>query len=980
MTIDQHRNRATLPAWNHVVTPHNDIIQGNLSMDTYAVNLSKVVQGDNTVRTIYRDAHAFFEATYLTAELRRILSDVLGVLSGNNGDRVLQLRTPFGGGKTHTLLSLYHLARSRQQLSDLPDLSTLPDPGSVRIAVISGVEMGAADVNAQRRRTLWGELAWQIGGPEGYSLVAEQDRLGVAPGGEIITRLIGDAPTLLLLDEVLLYVENAMAVVVGESTLGRQTMTFLQRLTEVVAASSHAAMVYSLQASEQESGGNLELLGILSKLVQRLNAIREPVSGDEVLQVVQRRLFSVLGDDILRQQVAGAYAEVYRGFLLAGGTSSAESHQQAEQLRGRILLSYPFHPALLDLMRERWSALPSYQRTRGALQFLATAIHALWTGNLQTQPLLGPGDVPLSDGQVRTSFLAQVGEPLQYDAVMQADLLGPHAGSHTVDALLVQESPHLQSYLPGTRIATAALLYSFGGSNQIERGVYENELLSACLAPGLDRNILQTTIHDLNERLLYLHRRELRYRFETQPNLNKMIIDENQRRNDEEIEQRLRIEFGKVTNNERGAIVWPNDTHEVRDRLAEFQIVYLPPSWLDTHPDREKQEQGMRRFIENCGNGPRQYRNGLTLAVPERHMLDSAQNAVRLILTLELLQSQSKQRQLTPQQEAELAERRRNIENELRGALSQLYPIVYTPQSSEQVRQTYILDPLTVQSYSQAPQLHIRIREALDNRVVWGSVQPSKIVAQIKLNEQEPIERQYYSVAALLTCFFRYYNFAHIWNEQVVRNAIKIGIKNRIFAYVANARKDSEGAIILGGSATTTIHFGKDIPVHEIDMGEGAFLLSAAYAQQLLTPPAPLKVESFNEHTSTTNDGNQSGAIQPQPYSGEGNYGDKTIIHEPPLPPITTSTPAVSTTKPVAPGRGGQHYRLTLKIQPGDFFEVTKALEKLFEQAASMETIVTVIATAKAGQPFTANTLHNIVVEPMVEESSVVVLEERVEE
>src|SRR5438132_7962952 len=137
-------------------------------------------------------------------------------------------------------------------------------------------------------------------------------------------------------------------------------------------------------------------------------------------------------------------------------------------------------------------------------------------------------------------------------------------------------------------LATAALLYSFGGSSQLDLGVFENELLSACLCPGLDRNILQTALHDLNERLLYLHRRELRYRFETQPNLNKMIVDENQRRSSEEIEVRLRQECGKAIGNERGAVVWPNDTHEVRDRLPEFQVVYLSPLWLDAHPDKEK--------------------------------------------------------------------------------------------------------------------------------------------------------------------------------------------------------------------------------------------------------------------------------------------------------------------------------------------------------------------------------------------------------
>ncbi len=972
MTTHRHTSGAELVPWNRVVTPHIDIVQGQLSMDTYAANLGKVVQGDNSVRPVYRDAHAFFEATYLTTELRRILMDVLAVLAGRSGDRVLQLRTPFGGGKTHTLLSLYHLARSRHLLGDISDLSDLPDPGQVRLAVISGVDIGAADTSnphTSHRRTLWGELAWQIGGPEGYGQVAEQDRLGVAPGGDVLARLLGDAPTLLLLDEVLLYVENAMGVVVGESTLGRQTIAFLQRLTEVVAASPRAVMVYSLQASEQEAGGNLELLGILGKLVQRINAIREPVSGDEVLRVVQRRLFANLGDENHHEQVASAYAEVYRGFLMAGGTSAQVAQQQADQLRSRIAQSYPFHPALIDLMRERWGSLPSYQRTRGALQFLATAIHALWAGNVQTQPLLGPGDVPLADGQVRATFLAQVGEQTQYDAVLQADLLGPHAGARTVDDLLVQESPHLQAYLPGTRIATAALLYSFGGKSQQEYGVYEHELLSVCLAPGLNRNILQTALHDLNERLLYLHRRELRYRFETQPNLNKMIIDENQRRSGEEIEERFRIECSKAIGNERGAIVWPNDTQDVRDRLSEFQIVYLSPSWLDTHSDRERQERGMQHYIEQYGNGPRNYHNGLALAAPDRRMVDAARNAVRLILTLELVQSQSTQRQLSPQQQAELVERKRNAENELKGAISQLYPVVYTPQNSEQRGQTYVLDALTVQSYSSAPQLHTRIKEALRNRVVWDSVQPSKIAAQTQLNEQQPLERQYYAVTALVSCFFSYYSFAHIWDEKVVRQAIVVGIKNRTFAYAANARKDEQGNLHFGGPVATSIQFGKDVPAHEIDMGEGAFLLSAVYATQLLTPPKVEPVVTVPEDT-------QPGRQSPPEYSPPAEGGSKTVLNEPPTPGVSTVPPS----EPVAPCRGGQRYHLRLRCKPTDFYEVMKALEKLNDRAMSMNIAVAVVATAKPGATFVANTMHNLVVEPMTEESEVFVEQELVEE
>jgi len=342
---------------------------------------------------------------------------------------------------------------------------------------------------------------------------------------------------------------------------------------------------------------------------------------------------------------------------------------------------------------------------------------------------------------------------------------------------------------------------------------------------------------------------------------------------------------------------------------------------------------------------------------------------VRLILTLELLQGQKTQLQLTPQQEAELAERKRKAENELKGGISQLYPIVYTPQYSEQQGQTYFLDPLTVQGYSQAPQLHTRIKEALHNRVVWDSLQPSKLTTLVRLNEQEPVERQYYTVAALVSCFFSYYNWTHIWNEKVVRQAIKVGIKNRTFAYVANARTNDQGNLILGSPAATALQFGKEVAAHELDMGEGAFLLSAAYAQQLLAPPVLPKVEE--KPTPPIDD--QTGEQPPQLYEGEAG---KTSVHEPARPTI----PVVPLGRPVTPGRGGQRYRLRLQIKPEDFFEVTKALERLNDRSAIMDTTVTVIATAKPGQPFIANTMHNLVVEPMVEESNAKVLEEQVEE
>ena len=352
-----------LRPWTEVAVPHEDILRGELEMATYAADLGAVARGDPKCHRVYRDPVVFFHATYLTTALRSVLRDVLHVLSGGAGDRVLQLRTPFGGGKTHTLVALYHLARARAALRDQADLTALPDPGPTRVAVLSGVDL---DPTVGRRidggphlRTLWGELAWQLGGPEAYELVREQDAARAAPGGDALRRLLEGPPTLLLLDEVLIYVENAKAIPLGDTTLARQVMVFLQRLTEVVRGLDRGAMVYSLQASVHEAARDESLLAELDHLVTRIDAKREPVSGDDVMRVVQRRLFQQLGDPDTRRAVAAEYAALARRLREATAGSAAEradSAHEAEQLEQRILASYPFHPDLLDLMYHRWGA------------------------------------------------------------------------------------------------------------------------------------------------------------------------------------------------------------------------------------------------------------------------------------------------------------------------------------------------------------------------------------------------------------------------------------------------------------------------------------------------------------------------------------------------------------------------------------------------------------------------------------------------
>ncbi len=185
-----------LKPWTQVVTPHPDILEGRLDTSTYAASLGGVVRQDSNCPKVYRDAREFFAATYLTKELRKLLEDVLRGLKGEAGDRVLQLRTPFGGGKTHALLSLYHIATNRDRLQGFPELATLPDPGNVKVATFIGLDMGASTgiqiENGPRILTPWGYLAWQIGGAETYNLVETEDSQRIAPGNDALRKIFGD--------------------------------------------------------------------------------------------------------------------------------------------------------------------------------------------------------------------------------------------------------------------------------------------------------------------------------------------------------------------------------------------------------------------------------------------------------------------------------------------------------------------------------------------------------------------------------------------------------------------------------------------------------------------------------------------------------------------------------------------------------------------------------------------------------------------
>lgn len=952
-----------LKPWHQIAIPHKDIRDGKLDMSVYAASLGAVVRQEPKCPPVYRKAPDFFAATYMTAELKALLSDVLKVLNGGEGDRVLQLRTPFGGGKTHALISLYHITKHRQQLQAMADLAHLPDPGPVQTIAFIGLDLDASTgtqmPDGPRVLTPWGYLAWQLGGAETYALVEAQDRARIAPGNDVIRELLRDRTVLILLDEFLVYVENAMGMDIGDSTFGRQVLTFMQKLTEVVRDQAHTAMVYSLQASVQEAVGNEGLLSTLDKLVNRIDAKKEPVSGDEVMKVVQRRLFESVGDPDVIDAIARDQADLLFNFLKNQEDAEytpQEAKQQADLLAERIKISYPFHPDLLDLMYHRWGSLPSYQRTRGALQFLARVIYALRAAN-STSLLISPGDIPFTDEGVRGAFFSQVGEREQYSAVLAADLTGRTAKVKAVDQQIAEDSPALAHLQVGSRIAAAILMYSFGARGGEDRGVMEQDITAACLAPNLERSTLKTALNSLRDHLLYLHYVGKRYRFETKPNLNKLVADEESKVDSDDVLEYLKTSLGKLISGGRGrSILWPKDSVAIPDRTTEFTIVYLGAEWSDK--SREAAVAEALQWVEYRGNDKREYKNALAFVIPSQSQLDKARKATRNALALDSLIDQKAKYKFTLEDIDELKEKSKDSKNAISSALRRLYDDVLLPVPGDPIR----IEVMDLRSQLNTSQnLQERVLDLLKNHV-FDSMTVGKLVRLANLSETD---RQYVVGDDLVSYFFRFPNYPKMLSPGGIKQAIVQAIAQGQLGYVPYMTVPADGQPQVENPAL--VSFDKAIPLDELDLS--GFLLAPALAQQLAyVAPGP---ETTNPiHHGTAGEGGSS-QVNPEldpgdiadtgtPSSSESTDGREYVTQG------QTSSITKTVLVEVAGGTKQAHsYQIRTNIDKAKLFSFFKVLQALSDRADTMTVEVTV--RAQTTQGFEPGWISNAIEEPLDE-------------
>jgi hypothetical protein len=965
-------NTRALRPWTDLVKLHPDVEAGALTEAVFAIDLGAIASGDPNVPVVNRDPEAFFRATYLTSDLQKLLEEVLASLAGKSGyNRVLKLRTPFGGGKSHTLAALLHAARKREALDAIPEAKGFARPQNVAVAVFDGEKFDARngkELDSGRTiRTMWGWLAWQIDPEKAFPIVAQHDEDRVAPGGDVIrdvlTKGAGGRPVLILLDEVLKYMERAAAVAVLDSTLQRQAKDFFQNLTVEVSGSTNAALVYSLTWSAREALGNVALLAEIDKLAARVDQLREPVTGDEVLPILQRRLLGAPPDPTVATEVATAYQEVVTGMRRAHAETPAERQQAEEEgrlLRDRMRAAYPFHPALIDVMRERWTAVDAFQRTRGALRFLASCMHSL-KKNGGAQSLLGPGDVPLKDVDVRVKMLKELGVQNDYDPVITADIEGPNARAKRIDERMARETPVLASVKPATRLATAILLYSFGGlrregagdAETLPPGVTESELLAACVGPDLDNITATAVLSELRNACLYLHYDGVRYCFKKDPNVTKLIEDAEQSVSREEaqgqgrgpVRDKIKEMLDARLAGHHRAVVWPGKSQDVPDEEPRFLVAYLPLEFAgESKAERERQA---KEFLSKYGDRPRRFRNGLGLAIPDKKQIEALRRAVRYLLAIERVEAKKQQHRLTKDQLDQLKERKRTEEAAAESCFRDLYAAVWLPRVEggeidlERVERGG--RPL------QATGIHERIMELLTSvgtPRVHGSVTPRKIAERVKLGEvvgqassllnagQRPAPLLGIKASEVLESFFRDIAPPRLESSNVLRKGIARGVTEGFFAYTSG----SPPALGPDGKFQVVrdkVVVGRTLAEDEVDF-ESGFVMVPAAVPEAAAPPGAVPTEP--------------GVPTPAPGT-----------------PVQLAVPGgAPTPAPGTPAAGRQStVRLKFKATRDQIFKAFPAIANLADKSNDRKVTISVEGTSSEG--FDPSWLRNAVEEPLDE-------------
>lgn len=864
------RRLFVLPTLFDVCTPREDVLQGNLSDADFAADLASVLRGQ-AVRE-YQDPVAFFANTHPTRGLRNLLSNICLRLTGDMDQitAIYRLDTNFGGGKTHALIALSHVARGVRQVPNINEFlkpNLLPrEP--VRVAAFDGENADPVNGHALGdgicAYTPWGELAYALGGVEGYKRIQNSDTTRIAPGSDTLRELIAGKPALILLDELSVYLRKQTGTGQLKMAAGQLT-AFLTALFKAVESSPRTALVYTLaigkkdqkatDAYSQENQVIADMMLEAESVSARKATLLDPTEEDETVKVLRRRLFAHI-DEQGAHRIIQAYARLWDV-----NREALPSFGLADKRLEEFEAGFPLHPELIATLKEKTSTLNNFQRVRGMLRLLARTVCRLWRNRPAHTCAVHLHHIDLTFSPIRQEITTKLGQSAFVPA-LKADIAAVEG-----DAPSLAEQMDASVYAglcPYASCVARTIFFHTLAFNDNLKGADPSEICYAILAPDLDISFVTDAIRRFRQESAFMDDHPNKpLRFLAEPNLTQIIHQQERRINPQDVRSRLNDTIRELfKGRDFQPVAFPGLPNEVADSsdkpllvILGYEAVSLDGSALTPAvPDLVCR---LYKYRNNDGTA-RINRNNLVFIVADTGKVEEMKGLMRHRLALEDLQDPALQQDLAPHQQAQLKERYQKSRQELAIGIQQAYRHLFYPTNTVQqngqnvtLAHTSIDLPNTAANPGSGQAHIIRILESLgklhrDEKQAYDTPY---------LVNKTPLKQGFISTIELYNEYRRNTGFALLANDSVLKKAITNGINSGDLVY-------KKGDLI----------WGKGDPLAEIEFSDQAQILTSKYAGENKIWPRPAP-----DTTGNSGGGNGDG-------NGDGQKDDK---HDPkpPLPP-----------------------------------------------------------------------------------------------
>lgn len=767
-----------LKPWREVITPHRDVASGNYQQAEFAADLSQVYRG--TASAEYGDPREFFRRTYLTEGLEMLLSNAVKRICGTGGEPVMELQTNFGGGKTHSMLALYHLFAGEKP-GELTGVETLAQQlgvseiPAVRRAVLVGTALSPAQPHQAEDgttiHTLWGELAWQLLGKEGYGLVAEADQSGVSPGSDVLREIFSRCGGVaILIDEWVAYVRQLYRKQNLCAGSFEANMTFAQALTEAVRSSPKTLLVASIPASTIEIGGEGGEVALeqLKHTFGRMESPWRPASAEESFEIVRRRLFEDIDDPSLfriRDAVIDGFCEMY-------GKQSQEfpSECREAEYRRRMETCYPIHPELFDRLYNEWSSLEKFQRTRGILRLMAKVIHSLWESN-DPSLMIMPCSIPINDPGVQPELVRYLNDV--WVPVIERDVDGPASLPLRLD----RENPNMGRYSACRRVARTVYMASAPMEKTAGKGTDDQHIRLGCAQPGESVATFGDALRRLEDQAIYLYAEKNRYWYSTRPSVLSLAKDRAGLLKEDdvhdEIKKRLRA-FQKQTASFARVHACPEAGSDVADELNTRLVILGPEYPYQKNGKENKALEKANELLTQRGTAPRQYRNTLVFIAAEKRLLAHLDEAVRFYLAWQSIEHDkgADKLDLSASQARQAETKRNEFDGIVNQRINEAWQSIIAPYQSDPKDSQFqwsIYKPLNGGTLVEKTASRLKREEAMIDKLAGTML-------RLELDRIPLWRGDHVEIRQLVEDFARYIYLPRLQNTQTLLDAMSDGI------------------------------------------------------------------------------------------------------------------------------------------------------------------------------------------------------------